>query len=199
MLKKPNVLVVWLVIVFVITARVESATIWNEAVMGDIGDLPPTDFGFLGTGEWDIFGSLDAGNFQGADDGIDEWDFFTFSTDYFWSFDVVGVAFSGNTRGDLVLLGWVDDSLYVDTDGGVQSVTSPTDDVFLNALPGDVEIRAVPGNNRGIVDYHFRISVSDALPDPEPGPDISPVPIPAAAWLFASALGVFGCLGKQWG
>lgn len=157
----------------------QAAVVHNETVDGDLlntlntglnNTLPATpNFGLLSSGVNSIRGSIDAGATNSTSDGTDEFDNFRFTTNSTWSFSPELVS------GDLLVA-----FLYEDTGTAFNYLGARllnNNDVFgsITNDAGSYAISITGSGNSGSASYDVAVNVSS-------------VPVPAAAWLFGSAL-----------
>lgn len=163
---------------------VAAVTVWDERLDGDLTNFSgpsATHLGVLDIGANTIIGSLDAGPLipdEGpgaiAMNGPDEHDTFNFIAFAPWTLEFVSLS-------GLPVL-------HFGVHGGRPAenpvlATSFDPDVFDGLLAaGSYGIYMLPPNNTGVIDYQVKVNV---------------IPLPAAAWLFASALGMVGYLGHR--
>ncbi len=134
-----------------------ATVIWDEGINGDLANsIPGTDLGVLGSGTWDVIGSLDGTGSPGPD----EHDVMKFTTTDSWTLDVTGLNLISTSA--LVDFFYNDGSFITAT-----FVTGPSLNIFGTYVAGTYQVNATPSGNTGELTYAFRINVQGAsVPEP---------------------------------
>ncbi|NNU15465.1 hypothetical protein HK107_03910 [Parvularcula sp. ZS-1/3] len=147
-------------------ASASAATIWDEAIDGDLARLPPgTDLGSITEPGSVIVGSLSAGP-TGTQPVIDEFDFFAFTTDGSLEIAityVTGTAQAFNNVSSLAITFPAFGPPLQIVPIGQTFVYSPSDFDFANSL----SIGLLPFANAG--DAVYRVEFRPETPIPAPG------------------------------
>ena len=171
-------LIVGVTIAFGLCASNANAIIvYNEA---DDGDLTSSSTLGVLTGNSTIIGTLDAGPIISASnpvtsDGLDEFDYISFTINNAWFFDIDALAFGPNDPTSALII----------NEGGNNSIFyGPDSDVFGIMDAGSYTFQLIPWHNDGTVDYQVTIRSSQ-------------VPEPSIVILMASGLIAFGVVRRE--
>jgi hypothetical protein len=134
-------------------------TLWNESVDGDLSNSNATRtlLGSIGTGSWDIIGSLDGGP-NGVSNGPDEDDIMEFTALGAWTMDLTSLSLT-NTGSFFLFL--------FDGSNGFLNLHSGTvnqNNIFGTYAAGTYILDFIPQSNGGQVDYAVRVNVA-GVPD----------------------------------